>query len=92
MANAGSPWYGNYTDDSQLMRSATVAMVINNSYTGQFPMVAEGDIVLTVYLNTVSDLTLRLVDANMHEPKLLNPMYCTVIVQPQNDELNGVMF
>ena len=92
LANTGSPWFGNYIDDSKMMMSATVAMVINNSYTGQFPMVAEGDIVSTVYLNTVSDLMLRLVDANMHEPTLLNPMYCTLVVQPQNDELNGVMY
>ena len=92
LANAGSPWFGNYTDDSRMMMSATVAMVINNSYTGQFPMVAEGDIVSTVFLNTVSDLTLRLVDANMHEPKLLKPMYCTLVVQPQLDQLNGVIY
>ena len=92
LANAGSPWFGNQTDNPRLMMSATVAMVINNSYTGQFPMVAEGDIVSTVYLNTVSDLILHLVDANMHELKLLNPIYCTVVIQPQYDQLNGVMY
>ena len=60
------------------------AMVLNNSYSSSFPIVAQQNSIVTrTPLNFTSCINFTPVDANMREVKLLNPMYITISVEPE---------
>ena len=64
-------------------------MVLNNSYSSSFPIVAQQQEIITkTPLNFTSNLNFWLVDANMKEVKLLNQLYITVRVE--EDDINQV--
>ena len=53
------------------MQSGTIAMVLNNSYSSSFPIVAQqAEIITRAPLNYRSSVYFWLVDANMREVKL----------------------
>ena len=90
LTNIGSSVYFNEIDNEQKMQSGTIAMVLNNSYSSSFPIVAQqADIVTRCHVGCITNFWLYLVDANMREVKLLNPMYITVQVVP-DPTMNGV--
>ena len=60
-------------------------MVLNNSYSSSFPIVAQQqEIIKKTPLNFTSNINFWLVDANMKEVKLLNPLYITVRVEEED--------
>ena len=68
------------------MQCGTISMVLNNSYSSSFPIVAQQhEIITRTPLNFTSNINFWLVDANMREIKLLNPLYITVRVEPEED-------
>lgn len=77
VSNLGARCYRNqnyeYCDQKILMR-------INNSFSSNFPVVSSNAEFSTIVpSNNLSDLELKLVDANLHDIKLLSPMYISAI-------------
>ena len=68
------------------MQCGTISMVLNNSYSSSFPIVAQQQEIITrTPLNFTSNINFWLVDANMREVKLLNPLYITVRIEQEED-------
>ena len=87
LTSIGAPVFFNEIDNHNKMQSATVAMVLNNSYSSSFPIVAQqAEIITRAPLNYTSNVYFWLVDANMQEVKLLNPLYITIRVDPEYEQ------
>lgn len=79
LTNLGVPAFRNEIDDELKMQCGTVSMILNNSFSSSFPIIAEqAAIVSTAPIGLATDFWIYLVDANMQEVKLLNPMYITI--------------
>lgn len=84
LTSIGAQVFCNDIDDSKKMNSGNIAMILNNSFSANFPIVAQQyDITTRTTINYTSDLYFILVDANMHHVKLLNPMYVTIKLEPE---------
>ena len=89
LTSVGAPVFFNEMQNEDKMQCGTISMVLNNSYSSSFPIVAQqNEIITRTPLNFTSNINFWLVDANMREIKLLNPLYITVRVEPE-DELNS---
>jgi len=79
------------TSQTNAMTSSKILLRINNSFSADYPIVVNnGDFQVSIPSNDLSHLELTLVDANMKEVHLLNPMYITIKVTPiPDDELSG---
>ena len=91
LTSVGAPVFFNEMQTQDKMQCGTISMVLNNSYSSSFPIVAQQNSIVTrtplnftsCIINFTSCITFTLVDANMREVKLLNPMYITVSVEPE---------
>ena len=84
LTSVGAPVFFNEMQTQDKMQCGTISMVLNNSYSSSFPIVAQQNSIVTrTPLNFTSCITFTLVDANRREVKLLNPMYITVSVEPE---------
>lgn len=89
LTSVGAPVFFNEMQNEDKMQCGTISMVLNNSYSSSFPIVAQqNEIITRTPLNFTSNINFWLVDANMREIKLLNPLYITVRVEPE-EELNN---
>ena len=83
VSNIGDPSLRNNSDDSVNIQSCNTVLRINNSFSPNVPIIAGGDgsssIVPSGY---VSGAVFILVDANMKQVDLLNPMYITLTLEP----------
>ena len=88
----GAPVFSNQMDNSNRMNSGSILMILNNSFSSSFPIVQQqADIVIKTYLNFASDFSVYLVDANFREVDLLNPFYIVLNIEPEQDQIGGVM-
>ena len=88
LTNIGSHVFYNNIKNDKDIQCGMVCMCLNNSFSSSFPIVAQqGEIITKCALNNASDVFFILVDANMREVKLLNPMYITVSIRPDEDAL-----
>lgn len=91
LTSVGAPVFFNEMQNEDKMQCGTISMVLNNSYSSSFPIVAQQrEIITRTPLNFTSNINFWLVDANMREIKLLNPLYITVRVEPEEDINNQV--
>ena len=91
LTSVGAPVFFYYFHNEDKMQCGTISMVLNNSYSSSFPIVAQQhEIITRTPLNFTSNINFWLVDANMREIKLLNPLYITVRVEPEDDTNNQV--
>ena len=91
LTSVGAPVFFNEMQNEDKMQCGTISMVLNNSYSSSFPIVAQQhEIITRTPLNFTSNINFWLVDANMREIKLLNPLYITVRVEPEEDLNNQV--
>ena len=83
ISNIGDPSLRNASDDIINLQSCNTVLRINNSFSPNVPIVAGGDgsssIVPSGY---VSGAVFILVDANMKQVDLLNPMYISLHLEP----------
>ena len=87
LTNVGNHVFFNEMHNSKRLQCGTVCMCLNNSYSASFPIIAsQGEIITRCSIGHVSDIWFILVDANMKEVKLLNPMYITVSVRPDESD------
>ena len=90
LTSVGAPVFFNEMQNEDKMQCGTISMVLNNSYSSSFPIVAQQQEIITkTPLNFTSNINFWLVDANMKEVKLLNPLYITVRVE-EDDNINQV--
>ena len=87
LTNIGNSVFFNEMKDQKKLQCGTVCMCLNNSYSASYPIIAQqGEIITRCAINATSDLFFILVDANMREIKLLNPMYITVQITPDDEQ------
>ena len=83
VSNIGDASLRNNSDDLCNIQSCNTILRINNSFSCNVPIVAGGDgsssIIPSGY---VSGAVFILVDANMHQVDLLNPMYISLTLEP----------
>ena len=83
VSNIGDPSLRDNSDDSVNIQSCNTVLRINNSFSPNVPIIAGGDgsssIVPSGY---VSGAVFILVDANMKQVDLLNPMYISLTLEP----------
>ena len=82
VSNIGTPSFRNNTDDIVNVQSCSTILRINNSFSPTIPIVAGGNGISSIIPSgCVSGAVFILVDANMHQVDLLNPMYITLILE-----------
>ena len=85
LSNVGTIAYRN-VNESELSGSKIV-MRINNSFSASYPIIVNNsEFETTILSNDLSALELTLVDAYLHEIKLLSPMYLSITVKAIPDE------
>lgn len=83
VSNIGDPTLRNNSDDIVNIQSCNTVLRINNSFSPTIPIVAGGNgIVSIIPSGYVSGAVFILVDANMRQVDLLNPMYITLVLEP----------
>ena len=85
VSNIGDSCFRNNSDDLVNIQSCNTVLRLNNSFSPNIPIVASGDgstsIIPSGY---VSGAVFILVDANMRQVDLLNPIYITLTLEPLN--------
>ena len=83
VSNIADASFRNNSDDIINIQSCDTILRINNSFSPNIPIIASGDgsysIIPSGY---VSGAVFILVDANMRQVDLLNPMYITLTLEP----------
>ena len=83
VSNIGDPTLRNNSDDIINIQSCNTVLRINNSFSANIPIVAGGNNITSIIPSGyVSGAVFILVDANMHQVDLLNPMYITLTLEP----------
>ena len=83
VSNIGDPSLRNNSDDIINIQSCNTVLRINNSFSPNIPIVAAGNGFASIIPSGyVSGAVFILVDANMHQVDLLNPMYITLTMDP----------
>ena len=86
VSNVGMQSYRN-TNSDDLCGAKIVMRLMNNSFSANGPMcVGNGDFATVVLSNDLSNLEFRLVDAYMHEIKLLSPMYLSIHIRAVDED------
>ena len=87
VSNLGAKCYDNI---DELYCDRKVLMRVSNSFTAGYPIVnSNAEFASIVPVNSLSNIEFRLVDANMHDVRLLTPMYISVettSIDDENDE------
>ena len=83
VSNIGDSSLRNNSDDIVNIQSCNTVLRINNSFSPNIPIVAAGNGLTSIIPSgCVSGAVFILVDANMHQVDLLNPMYITLTLEP----------
>ena len=88
LSNIGNKTFKNNLDVNNMScnLSLKTAMRITNAFSSNLPIVAgNSDFETVIKSNDLSFVEFYLVDANLHEIKLLSPLYLTIHVQPIED-------
>jgi hypothetical protein len=73
--------HNSLTEDNKI-DSNTVCMRIQNSFTPLLPLItSNADFVKKIHIGDITNFEVRLVDANLHDIKLLTPMWVTFTIQ-----------
>ena len=83
VSNIGDSCFRNNSDDIVNIQSCNTVLRINNSFSPNIPIIAGGDGNASIIPSGfVSGAVFILVDANMRQVDLLNPMYITLTMEP----------
>ena len=78
VSNIGKSSFRNLND---AMNVSKIILRINNAFSADYPIVvSNADFEVVINSNDLSCAQFTLVDANMHEIKLLSPMYITIAI------------
>ena len=85
VSNIGDPALRNSTDDIVNIQSCNTVLRINNSFSPNVPIISTGDGTTSIIPSGyVSGAVFVLVDANLHQVDILNPIYITLTLEPLN--------
>ena len=83
VSNIGDSCFRNNSDDIVNIQSCNTVLRLNNSFSPNIPIVASGDGTTSIIPSGyVSGAVFILVDSNMRQVDLLNPMYITLTLEP----------
>ena len=86
VSNLGAKCYDNV---DELYCDRKILMRVSNSFSSNYPIVnGNAEFTSIVPVNSLSNIEFRLVDANMHDIKLLTPMYLSIQADSIEDESN----
>ena len=84
VSNLGKSSYRNLNNNLNISK---IILRVNNSFSANYPIIVNNaDFEVEMNTNDLSHLELTLVDANLHEIHLLNPMYITISISGVIDE------
>ena len=87
VSNLGAKCYDNI---DELYCDRKILMRVNNSFTAGYPIVnSNAEFASICPVNSLSNIEFRLVDANMHDIKLLAPMYISVNADSIEEQQDG---
>jgi hypothetical protein len=82
ISNLGDVNLHNSLTEGNKINSNTVCMRIQNSFTPLMPLItSNADFVKKIHIGDITNFEVRLVDANLHDVKLLSPMWVTFTIQ-----------
>ena len=88
VSNVGKSSFRNLNDEMNLTK---IILRINNSFSANYPIiVTNADFEIEINSCDLSNVQLTLVDANIHEIHLLNPMYITIAIEAIFEEDESV--
>lgn len=98
ISNLGDSHFNNTSNSIDRIQASSICMKILNSFTSTMPIISTNTEFSRIVMTT--DLTkfeLRLVDANMMDVELLNPMYISITItdatnEYNNDDISGYVF
>jgi hypothetical protein len=79
LSNLGGVNYFNLSNEPMKIDASSISMRLLNSFTASMPIIGSNSEFSKIVLSTdLTEFELILVDANMHEVELLNPVYVTI--------------
>lgn len=88
LSNLGGVNYFNQSTEKYKIDASSISMRLLNSFTASMPIIgSNSEFSKVVYSSDLSDFELILVDANLHEIELLNPIYITINVSNASDSM-----
>jgi hypothetical protein len=82
ISNLGDTNFHNLINETDHIESNAVCMRIQNSFTPLMPLICSNtEFVKSIPIGNITDFEVRLVDANLHDLKLLSPMLVTFSIQ-----------
>ena len=79
LSNLGGVNYFNLSNEPMKIDASSISMRLLNSFTASMPIIGANSEFSKIVLSTdLTEFELILVDANMHEVELLNPVYVTI--------------
>ena len=89
ISNLGGVNYYNHSDNTHKIDANSISMRLLNSFTQSLPIIGSNTEFSKIVLSSdLTDFELMLVDANMKEIEILNPMYITINVSNANDSMS----
>ena len=86
LSNLGGVNYFNLSDDKEKINANCISMRLVNSFTSSMPIICSNSEFSKIVISSdLTDFELILVDANLHEIELLNPIYITINVSNASD-------
>ena len=88
LSNLGGVNYFNLSDDKEKINANCISMRLVNSFTSSMPIICSNSEFSKIVISSdLTDFELILVDANLHEIELLNPIYITINVSNASDSM-----
>jgi hypothetical protein len=88
VSNLGGINYSNYSDDNSRISGSTVLMRILNTFTSAVPIIsANAGFSQVMRTSALSNINIRLVDANFHDVFLLSPTYVTISIEDASSSM-----
>jgi hypothetical protein len=88
VSNLGGINYSNSSNDNSRINGTTVLMRILNTFTSAVPIIsANAGFSQVMRTSALSNINIRLVDANFHDVFLLSPTYVTITVEDASSSM-----
>ena len=88
LSNLGGVNYFNRSDESYKIDANSISMRMLNSFTASMPIVSSNSEFSKITLSTdLTDFEIIMVDANLHEVEMLNPVYVTINISNASESM-----
>ena len=88
LSNLGGVNYFNRSDETYKIDANSISMRMLNSFTASMPIISSNSEFSKITLSTdLTDFEIILVDANLHEVEMLNPVYITISIANASESM-----